>query len=133
MIGPSSKERSGLVAAYTLSDAIWAIVLFVVLVAFLVGGIWLLVALFRNHDVPNWLKGLLLVVSLFLPPAGVVACFAVWIVTRSHHRAAETDPELAEFRSWKAERETTADELLEPAPPDGTPAVSARRLPFPPR
>ena len=124
-----------MVAAYTLSDAIWTIVLAVLLVVWVVGGIWLLVALFRNRYAPSWLKGLLLVATIFIPPAGVAAAFSVWVVTRSHLRAAEADPERAEFRAWNAERETTAETPAEApsAAPDEAPVVSARRLPFPPQ
>jgi hypothetical protein len=135
MIGLSITERAGLEAAYTWSDAIWTIALTLLLIVWAVGGIWLLIALFRNRYAPKWLKGLLLVATVFIPPAGVAAAFSAWVVTRSHRRAAEADRELAEFRAWKAEHETAVERSPEapPVAPDETPDAPARRLPFPPR
>jgi hypothetical protein len=77
-------------AVYTVGDAIWAVVLFVVLLVFLGVGIWLLIQLFRNKNfLPEHrglrivVKVLLLVFTLFLPVLGLPALLVIWFFTRS--------------------------------------------------
>lgn len=87
-----------MLGAYSSGDVVWTMVVFLLWVGFLAIGLWLLVALIRNRNLPLWAKLALGVFVVFIPWLGVIALFVVWFVTRSSGR---DDVELVEFRSWK--------------------------------
>jgi hypothetical protein len=80
---------------------------------FLVIGIVILVALFRNRNLQLWVKALLLLLVIALPILGILVCIGVWVGTRSRNRERES------------EKDNEAPSAAYEAPP-------ARRLPFPP-
>jgi hypothetical protein len=120
-------KENAVLAAYTLRDGLWTLVVFSLWVGFLGVGLWLLVRLFRNTNFltehRGWriaVKVLLVVFTVFIPVLGVLVLFVVWYSTRS--RGAEL-----------GERDEPEFVQLPKAPmprADGTP--SARSLPFPP-
>jgi hypothetical protein len=104
-------------------SALWTLLVFVVWVAFLGVGIWLLIRLFRNTNfiadnrgLRIAVKVLLVVFTVFVPVLGVLVLFVIWFSTRSDG---------AEVRDvGEAEPE---------APSSSSAAPSHRRaLPFPP-
>ena len=109
-----------MVADYTTGDAIWTIVLFVLWMAFIGVGIWLLIRLFRNTNFLRNHRGLRIVVkvllvvfTVFLPLLGLPLLLGVWFLTRSP----SAEP-------------LDADDAKTGASADG-PTAYERRLPFP--
>ena len=87
-------------AAYTLGDALWAIVVFLIWIAYIGVGIWLLIRLFRNTNFISQnrvlrivVKVLLVVFTLFVPVLGLIVLFVIWYSTRSSS-AAKPEPPL---------------------------------------
>jgi hypothetical protein len=77
-------------ATYTLSDALWAIGVFLIWIGFIGVGIWLLIRLFRNKNfIPDdrvmriFIKVVLAVFTVFVPLLGVPVLLVIWYVTRS--------------------------------------------------
>lgn len=113
-----------MLAAYTLRDGLWTIVVFSLWLGFIAVGLWLLIRLFRYTNFltahRGWriaVKVLLVVFTVFIPVLGIPVLFGLWYSTRSR------DAELAD----------TA-ELVE-APKSTTPSADEapyhRPLPFP--
>jgi hypothetical protein len=105
-------------------SALWTVLVFVVWIAFLAVGIWLLIRLFRNTNFISENRGLriavkvvLVVFTLFVPVLGVLVLFVIWFTTRSD--GAEL-PDVGE-----GERETPSTSSAATPP-------SHRRPPFPP-
>jgi hypothetical protein len=73
-----------LVAAYSLGDAIRTLLVFLAWIAFLGFGFWLLVAAVRNRAVSLWIKVLLVLLIIVLPPVGFLGCLAFWLDTRKN-------------------------------------------------
>jgi len=112
------------VAAYSSGDVVRSLVIFLLWIALIGGGIWLLIVLFRNRNLALWAKLGLVVLVVLLPPLGLGMCIVAWVSTKSRSRAEQA--------------ETAADAWSEPstaapamAKANETPA--GRRLPFPPR
>ena len=74
-----------MLVAYSLGDAIWAMLIFCAWVAVLGFGIWLLIATLRNRKVPRWVKALLVLFIIIFPPVTLVACLVIWIVMGSRY------------------------------------------------
>jgi hypothetical protein len=116
MIRPT-KEKAVL-AVYSSGDGVRTILIFLGWIVFLGGGIWLLINLFRSRNLPNWAKGILLVVVVIFPPLGIGVCLVVWFVMRSRSRTAEAEAPGVPAATSK--------------PPSANEALQARRRPFPP-
>jgi hypothetical protein len=77
-------------AAYTLGDAVWTIVVFLLWIALIGVGVWLLIRLFQNTDFISGnrplrivVKVLLVVFTIFVPVLGLIVLFLIWYSTRS--------------------------------------------------
>jgi len=108
-----------LLAVYSSGDVARTILIFFLWIAFIGAGIWLVIKVFRNRDVPVWAKALLVVCVVLLPPAGFLVGLAMWFTMRSRSRAAEaeTHDAIPEANSYG---------------PAASDALPARPLPFPP-
>jgi len=71
-------------AAYSLGDVIWTLLIFLAWIAFLGFGFWLLIAIVRNRAVEVWVKILLVLLIIVLPPVGFLGCLAFWLDTRKN-------------------------------------------------
>ena len=71
-----------MLAVYSSGDAIRTFLLSLVLIALWGFGIWLLVAACRNRSVQLWVKGLLVLLVIILPPLGFFGCLAFWLDSR---------------------------------------------------
>jgi hypothetical protein len=70
-------------AAYTAGDALKTLLVFSAWIALIVVAILLLVGAIRDPNLQWWVKVLLIVFIIFLPPLAVVGGFAFWLDRRS--------------------------------------------------
>lgn len=121
-----------MLAASTFGDAVRTVAIFLLLIGFVGVGIWLLIRLVQNTNFISGnrtlrivVKVLLVVLTVFVPPVGVLVLFVIWYSTRSSTDATlEPAPSSAEEMSEEVQEPTTAPG------PGGAPERSS--LPFPP-
>jgi hypothetical protein len=118
-------------AAYTLQDVLWTIVVFLLWIAYIGVGIWLLIRLFRNKNFISGHRGLrivvkvlLVVLTLFVPVIGLVVLFVIWYSTRS------TSAVMLEASPTFSPATPDTDQAQSTTIADG--ATHRPRLPFPP-
>jgi hypothetical protein len=109
-------------------SALWTLLVFVIWVAFLGVGIWLLIRLFRNTNFISENRGLriavkvlLVVFTLFVPVLGVLVLFVIWFTTRSD--SAEL-PDVGESERETPSTSSAATSASHPRPPFPPPSAS---------
>ena len=70
-------------AAYTAGDVLETLLIFFGWIAFIALAIWLLAGAIRDPNLQWWIKVLLILLVIILPPLAVVGGFAFWLDRRS--------------------------------------------------
>jgi len=70
-------------AAYTAGDAVTTLLVFFAWIALIVLAIWLLVGAIRDPNLQWWVKVLLILFIIVLPPLALIGGFAFWLDRRS--------------------------------------------------
>ncbi len=101
-------------SSYPLLNIFWSMVIFFLWILWIWILIWIIIDIFRSHDLSGWAKALWFLFILFIPLVGVL----VYLIARGHkmheHAVQQAQQQDREFRAYVQEAagsQSSADQL----------------------